>query len=120
MNSTKRTIATFILAAMLIEGSRAGAAGEPKHAQVEIGLAKQLVVDDFAIAEMHNVIRNLGTVRKMGVVLRPSLPTDFGETNCKPTAFHMAHYLTVLRNEKDDKFQMWYLAHADHGIGYAE
>lgn len=44
---------------------------------VPVGLQKQLLVDDYVIAEMHNVTRELGVVKKHAVVLEPTLPTDF-------------------------------------------
>ena len=47
------------------------------EALVPVGLQKQLLVDDFIIAEMQNVTRELGEVKKHGVVLEPTLPTDF-------------------------------------------
>ena len=87
---------------------------------IDIGLQKQLLVDDYSLAEMHNVRRELGTVKKCGVVLKPSLPTDFVERDGKRIAVHMALYLTSVRNEEDDKFQMWYLSTNDNGVAYAE
>jgi len=45
---------------------------------VPVGLQKQLFVDDYVIAQKHNVIRELGQPEKLGVVMKPSVPTDFG------------------------------------------
>ena len=44
---------------------------------VPVGLQKQLLVDDYVIAEKYNVTRELGRVEKCGIVLEPTLPTDF-------------------------------------------
>ena len=44
---------------------------------IEIGKQKQLFVDDYLVAEKQNVTRELREVTKHGVVLEPSLPTDF-------------------------------------------
>ena len=104
-----------------------------------VGLQKQLLVDDYVIAEMHNVTRELGVVKKHGVVLEPTLPTDFippqGErdsddydralkSGSKPdgsrVALDFGFYTTVLWNEKDEKFQMWYMSWRMAGVGYAE
>ena len=48
-------------------------------------------MDDYviAIAEKGNVTRELGQVKKHGIVLEPTLPTD-----------------SVLWNKKDERFQM--------------
>jgi len=44
---------------------------------VAIGLQKQLLVDDYVIAQKQNVNRELGKPIKMGVVMKASVPTDF-------------------------------------------
>ena len=67
-----------------------------------IGLKKQLLVDDHVIARHENVTRTLNQPFKHGAVLKPTLPSDMGGI--------FAMYITVVRNEKDDKFQMWYEA----------
>ncbi len=92
---------------------------------VPVGLQKQLLVDDYVIAEKQNVTRQLGKVKKYGIVLEPTLPTDFipprGQRGSrhyesalksgkKPdgsrVALDFGFYTTVLWNEKDEKFQM--------------
>jgi hypothetical protein len=106
---------------------------------VPVGLQKQLLVDDYVIAEKHNVTRELGKVRKYGIVLEPTLPTDFIppkgqrgdghyeralESGKKPdgsrVALDFGFYTTVLWNERDEKFQMWYMPWRMAGVGYAE
>jgi len=106
---------------------------------VPVGLQKQLFVDDYVVAEKQNVTRELGKVTKCGIVLKPSLPTDFippqGQRGSggyerelksgkKPdgsrVALDFGYYTTVLRNKRDHKFQMWYMAWRLAGVGYAE
>ena len=75
---------------------------------LEIGLKKQLLVDDYIVAEKRNVTRELGKITR--------------ENNGKPVmvadkpwehANRLGFYMTVLRDEKHDRFKMWYLA--QHG-----
>ena len=58
---------------VVVLGVAIAAAQEP----VPVGVQKQLLVDDYVIAEKHNVTREVGKVTKLGVVLEPTLPTDF-------------------------------------------
>jgi hypothetical protein len=44
---------------------------------VPIGLQEQLLVDDYVISHKHNITRELGQPVKLGVVMSPSVPTDF-------------------------------------------
>jgi len=106
---------------------------------VSVGLQKQLLVDDYVIAEMVNLTRTLGKAQKQGIVIAPTLPTDFippigarGDeendielkTGKKPdgsrVALDFGYYTTVERNEQENKFQMWYMAWRQAGVGYAE
>ena len=48
-----------------------------RSSAVEVGLQKQLLVDDYVIAEKQNVARELGKAKKCGIVMKPTLPTDF-------------------------------------------
>ena len=78
-----------------------------------IGQRKQLLVDDYVLASTSRLDRQLGEVVKHPhPVLLPDRPWD------DPSAF--GGYLTVLRNQPADKFQMWYMAGEENGIGYAE
>ncbi len=116
-------------------GTSIAAAEKP----LPVGLQKQLFVDDYVVAETRNVSRELGKVKKHGVVLAPTLPTDFIPPRGKRGSGHyeralkdgkkpdgsrvaldFGYYLTVLRNEKAGKFQMWYMAWRLAGVGYAE
>jgi hypothetical protein len=113
--------------------------GAARTKRVPVGLRKQLMVDDYIIAEKHGVTRELGTVRKCGIVLEPTLPTDFvpppgrrghreyerklksgTKPDGSPVALDFGFYTTVLWNEKDRKFQMWYMPWRLAGVGYAE
>jgi len=91
---------------------------------VPVGLQKQLLADDYVIAEARGVTRELGKVKKVGIVLKPSLDTDFHPSWKKPdgsrVALDFGYYTSVIRNEKTGKFQMWYMAYRSSGVGYAE
>ena len=90
------TLLPFLIAAGMF--APLAAAAEP----LAIGLKKQLLVDDHVFSEHVNVTRTLNQPVKHGPVLKPTLPTDQGEI--------FAMYITVVRNNHDDKFQMWYEA----------
>ena len=45
--------------------------------QISVGQQKQLFADDFIIDSLTNVTRKVGQANKHGVVLEPTLPTDF-------------------------------------------
>ena len=94
---------------------------------VPVGLQKQLLVDDYVIAEKHNVTRELGRPRKLGVVMEPSTPTDFDPVKTFPDGlpktggyFEFGRRLSVLWNDKTERFQMLYRASAENLTGYAE
>ena len=81
--------------AVLLTGSWAFAADE-----VKVGLRKQLLVDDWMVAEKHGLVRELGTVTKQ---------------NAGKPIFEGYFYGTVLHDE--GKFKMW---HRGNPYGYAE
>ena len=87
-----------------------------------IGLQKQLLVDDYVISEKRNVTRSLGKVTKHGVVLEPSLPTDYDDNDPlgNPVSLDFGFMTSVLWNEDAEKFQMWYMAWRHASTGYAE
>jgi hypothetical protein len=91
---------------------------------VPVGLQKQLLVDDYVIESKENVTREMGVVKKVGVVMKPTLDTDFHPSWKKPdgsrVALDFGYYTSVIRNEKAGKFQMWYMAWRLAGVGYAE
>ena len=115
-----KTIATRVIMVLIVLAPSITAAEK----LVPVGLQKQLLADDYVIAEARGVTRELGTVKKVGIVLKPSLDTDFHPSWKKPdgsrVALDFGYYLTVLRNEKAGKFQMWYMAYRSSGVGYAE
>ncbi len=79
---------------------------------VNVGLRKQLLVDDYAIAETSNVERRLGKVTKENSgepVMKPDKPWE------EPK--HFGFYSAALRT--DNRFQMWYNVTAND-VGYAE
>ena len=78
-----------------------------------IGQQKQLLVDDHVVASTSGLDRRLGEVVKHP---RPVLLPDRRWDD--PSAF--GGYLTVLRDQPGDRFQMWYGAGEEKGIGYAE
>jgi lysophospholipase L1-like esterase len=89
---------------------------------IDVGLQKQLLVDDYIIAQKQNITREMGVVKKVGVVCEPSLETDFDprfrKPDGSPVALSFGFCLSVVRNDKDDMFQMWYSGY--FGVGYAE
>jgi len=92
-----------------------------------VGLQKQLLVDDYVIAETQNITRALGEPRKMGVVMKPSVPTDFHPTEQFPDGlpqtggyYEFGRRLSVVFNDKRQCFQMLYRASAAGLTGYAE
>jgi hypothetical protein len=93
---------------------------------VPVGLQKQLLVDDYVIAEKQNITRELGKPRKMGVVMKASVPTDFHPTKQFPNGFPetghngIGYRTTVLWNERQEIFQMLYRASAEDLTAYAE
>jgi len=92
---------------------------------VPVGLQKQLLVDDYVIAEKQNITRELGKIDKHGIVLKPTLPTDFHPTKPYPdylseVAHDLGYRTTVLWNEEQEKYQMLYRASAEDVTGYAE
>ena len=91
-----------------------------------VGLQKQLLVDDYVIAEKRNITRVLGKPKKVGVVLKPSVPTDFHPTKQFPDGLpqtgensEFARRLSVVFNDHRQCFQMLYRACGGF-TGYAE
>ncbi len=94
---------------------------------VPVGLQKQLFVDDYVIAQKHNVTRELGQPKKLGVVMKPSIPTDFDPVKKFPDGlpktggyYEFGRRLSVLWNDKHQQFQMLYRACGEAFTGYAE
>ena len=102
-----------------------------------IGRQKQLFVDDHVVAEKNNVTREAGQAKKHGIVMKPTLPTDFqtGEVHDGPDGgagyeFGESAFCWFISPHWDpDKnmFRLWYmaskrpgshLAHAESKDGY--
>jgi hypothetical protein len=120
----RRTTATLAFVSISILLVSDPVPGRDTDGHVDIGLRRQLLVDDFIIDRKTKVTRRLGAVTKKGIVLKPSLETDFHPSWKKPdgsrVALDFGYYVTVLRNDKRNVFQMWYMAWRHAGVGYAE
>jgi len=93
--------------------------GAVQEEPIVVGFSKQLLVDDYVIAEKVNVTRRLRSVTKVGPILKPTLESDHGAS--------FGYYHTALYNPHESKFQMWYSVGVGiedknpyRGIGYAE
>lgn len=114
---------TIFFVVNVICGSTASA-----QALVSIGLQKQLLVDDYVIAEKHNIARDLGKPQKKGVVMAPSVPTDFDSKKQFPDGvaprsggyYEFGRRLSVVWNDNRQCFQMLYRAYAENTTAYAE
>jgi hypothetical protein len=114
------TVAVLILSILEIQRSFAGDL-------VPIGLQKQLLVDDYVIAKKFNITRELGQPIKQGVVMGPSIPTDFDPVKQFPDglpksggSYEFGRRLSVVWNEKRQLFQMLCRASAENLTAYAE
>jgi len=94
---------------------------------VPVGLQKQLLVDDYIIAYKENIKRELGKPSKLGVVMKPSLPTDFDHEKKFPEGLpesggynEFGRRLSVVWNARRQIFQMLYRACGEGFTGYAE
>ncbi|MSV29085.1 MAG: hypothetical protein EXQ52_10140 [Bryobacterales bacterium] len=112
-----------IIAPLLFPGAAMAAEGD----LAPIGLQKQLLVDDHVIAEKRNAIRVLGKPRKAGIVMAPSVPTDFDPVRKFPEGLpktggydEFGRRTSVVWNDQDRKFQMIYRAAGESYTGYAE
>ena len=129
-------VAAFLISSIVVGSSAPVMSAE---APVFVGQQKQLLVDDYVIADMQNITRELGKIKKHGIVLEPTLPTDFippegqrgndhydralksgQKLDGSRVALDFGFYTTVLWNERDEKFQMWYMPWRMAGVGYAE
>ncbi len=96
---------------------------------VPIGLQKQLFVDDYVVAKKENVTLEAGQAKKHGVVMKPTLPSDFqtGKVHDGPDGgagysfgesafcwFFSPHW-----DESKKMFRLWYMPSKRKGIGLA-
>ena len=103
-----------------------------EQATVEVGLKKQLFVDDHVVATQEHVTREVGQATKHGVVLEPTLPTDFqaGAVHDGPDGgpgyeFGESTFCWFVSPHWDagrEKFRLWYMAskRPGSGLAYAE
>ena len=115
----KQSLSLFCIMIVCISMAKAGELPQ-------VGLQKQLLVDDYVIAEKQNITRELGKPKKMGVVMKPSVPTDFNPTkqlsdDISQTGENseFARRLSVVFNDNRQCFQMLYRA-CRGSTGYAE
>ncbi|MEE9603413.1 MAG: alpha/beta fold hydrolase [Thermoguttaceae bacterium] len=96
---------------------------------VPVGLQKQLFVDDYIVAEKNHVTREAGQAKKYGVVMVPTLPTEFqsGKVHDGPDGgygfeSHFCWFWSPYWNTEKKIFQMWYMgSNRPHtGLCYAE
>lgn len=99
---------------------------------VPVGKQKQLFVDDYVVAEKSHVTREAGQAKKYGVVMKPTLPTDFqsGEVHDGPDGgpgyeFGESAFCWFISPHWDpgkDMFRLWYMASKRPGshLAYAE
>jgi hypothetical protein len=83
------------------------------HEPVDVGLRKQLLIDDYAIASKSKVERRLGKVTRENngePVMKPDEPWE--------SIRHFGFYSSALR--VDGKFRMWYFSQVYADVGYAE
>jgi hypothetical protein len=104
----KRAPSLLLITATLVVGiglASTPAGGQDKQTKLApVGLQKQLFVDDFIIAEMRHVKRQLGTVHK----------ANYGQ----PILSDCRLYGTVLYDE--GRFKLWFRKPGSEGYGYAE
>ena len=96
---------------------------------IQIGKQKQLFVDHFIIETLENVSGEGGQAQKYGVVMEPTLPTDFqtGKVHDGPDGgagysfgesafcwFFSPHW-----DEQKKLFRLWYMPSKRKGIGLA-
>jgi hypothetical protein len=93
---------------------------------VGVGFQKQLLVDDYVIAETRSVTRVLGKVEKKGVVMDADILSDYRSIQKFPNDdprqgdMYFGFRTTVQWNERDEKFQLLYRVTQEDTTGYAE
>ena len=97
----------FRLSAALIAAAAIIQAGLAAEKPVEIGLHKQLLVDDFVIAHTKNVTRKLGTTRKANGG-QPIGFTRVAKDGRKHAVDVWPLFATVYYDKKRQRFRMWH------------
>ena len=98
----------------------------PDAGPVRVGLQKQLFVDGYIVAKKENVTLEVGQARKYGVVMKPTLVTDFqsGEIHEGPDGGHgfESHFCWFFSPHWDagmKRFRLWYMGSKRKGTGLA-
>lgn len=118
-----KTIMTRVIRGVIVlETSIAAGAETP----VPVGLQKQLFVDDYVIAEKHGVTHEVGQAKKHGVVMKPTLPTDFqsGKIHEGPDGGFgfespFCWFVSPHWDTNRQMLRMWYMAGKREGSGLA-
>lgn len=97
-------VVTFLILAFAVAGAILAESPLPAGEPLAIGLEKQLLVDDYLLAEMSNADFELGTVTKAN--------------EGRPIFTEGWFYGTVLHDE--GRFKMWFRRPENQGYGYAE
>jgi len=124
-----KTIITCVIIGIMVLGASTATAEK----LVPVGLQKQLFVDDYVVAKKENVTVEVGQAKKYGVVMEPTLPTDFqsGKVHDGPDGAkgvegsqesHFCWFWSPYWNADKKIFQMWYMgSNQPHsGLAYAE
>jgi len=93
---------------------------------IQIGLQKQLFVDDYVVAKKENVTLEVGQAKKYGVVMKPTLVTDFqsGKVHDGPDGgfgfeSHFCWFWSPYWDAGKQMFRLWYMAGKRKGTGLA-
>ena len=121
------TVSSLCFGAFGVFLSFSAALGE--EVEVNVGRAKQLFVDDHVVSTTTNVSREVGRATKHGVVLEPTLPSDFqsgvvqdGPDGGPGYEFGESTFCWFFSPHWDagkKKFRLWYMASKREGSGLA-
>jgi len=91
-----------------------------------VGLQKQLFVDDYIVAKKKKVTREVGKAKKYGVVMKPTLPTDFqcgvvhdGPDGADGLEAPFCWFFSPYWDSNKKMFRLWYMAGKRKGTGLA-
>lgn len=122
----------------LLDGDRIGDGKLPQWIElpdgvIEVGRQKQLFVDDYVVADATNIKRKVGRGTKHGIVMKPTLPTDFQcgvvhEGPCGSNEYYefgestFCWHISPHWDPNQNKFRLWYMAskRPGSGLAYAE
>jgi len=91
-----------------------------------VGTQKQLFVDDYVVAEKRNITRQAGRAKKHGVVMKPTLVTEFqsGKIHDGPDGgygfeSHFCWFFSPHWDAGRKMFRLWYMGSKRKGTGLA-